>query len=86
MRPAATGVGVSRVDPLLALWGSPPFARRRAGDYSLGMRQRLALATALLGDPPVLVLDEPANGLDPEGIAWLREFLRDLCAARARRC
>ena len=56
--------------------GSSEFADRRVGGYSLGMRQRLGLAQALLGDPPVLILDEPANGLDPAGIAWLRQFLR----------
>src|SRR5207244_11355761 len=53
-------------------------ARRTAGGYSLGMRQRLGLAAALLGDPPVLMLDEPFNGLDPEGIVWMRGFLRAL--------
>lgn len=74
------GVPDSRVDALLALVGLTDSADRRAGGYSLGMRQRLGLAAALLGDPPVLVLDEPANGLDPEGIAWLRGFLRALAA------
>ena len=74
------GVGDRRVDELLDLVGLTPDARRRAGGYSLGMRQRLGLAAALLGDPGVLLLDEPANGLDPEGIRWLRGFLRRLAA------
>jgi ABC-2 type transport system ATP-binding protein len=74
------GVPDGRVDELLALVGLSDAARRRAGGYSLGMRQRLGLAAALLGDPRVLVLDEPANGLDPEGIRWLRGFLRALAA------
>lgn len=73
---AAIGVPDQRVDELLALVGLAPAAERKAGEFSLGMKQRLALATALLGDPQVLVLDEPSNGLDPEGIAWLRSFLR----------
>ena len=67
-----------RVDELLELTGIPAAARKRAGEYSMGMRQRLGLAAALLGDPKVLVLDEPSNGLDPEGIRWLRGFLRHL--------
>ncbi|MBM6405262.1 ATP-binding cassette domain-containing protein [Phycicoccus sp. CSK15P-2] len=71
-------VPVTRVDELLELTGIPAAARKRAGGYSMGMRQRLGLAAALIGDPQVLVLDEPANGLDPEGIRWLRGFLRHL--------
>jgi ABC-2 type transport system ATP-binding protein len=74
----AGGLPTTRVGEVLTLVGMTEFADRRVGGYSLGMRQRLALAQALLGDPPVLVLDEPANGLDPAGIAWLRHFLRAL--------
>ncbi len=82
LRVAALPAGVDerRVDALLDLVGLAPAARRRVGEFSLGMRQRLGLAQALLADPAVLVLDEPANGLDPEGIAWLRGFLRALAA------
>ena len=72
------GVDTRRVDEMLELVGIPAAARRRAGGYSMGMRQRLGLAAAMLGDPQVLLLDEPANGLDPEGIRWLRGFLRHL--------
>ncbi|HEV8648398.1 MAG TPA: ABC transporter ATP-binding protein [Actinomycetes bacterium] len=72
------GYPPARADQVLALVGLTGASRRPVGGYSLGMRQRLALATALLGDPRVLVLDEPANGLDPEGIAWLRRLLREL--------
>ena len=71
------GTGRDRVGDLLARVGLETAGDQRTGDYSLGMRQRLSLATALLGDPTVLVLDEPANGLDPEGIAWMRAVLRD---------
>jgi ABC-2 type transport system ATP-binding protein len=72
----ASGIPPTRVDEALDLVGLSGAARRRAGRYSLGMRQRLGLAGALLGDPRVLILDEPANGLDPQGIRWLRDFLR----------
>src|SRR6266542_6941387 len=70
------GYRLARADEVLELVGLTQAGRRAVRGYSLGMRQRLALATALLGDPPVLVLDEPANGLDPEGIAWMRGLLR----------
>jgi len=72
------GLAASRVDAVLAQAGLAKAARRRAGGYSLGMRQRLGIAAALLGDPPVLMMDEPFNGMDPEGIVWMRGFLRSL--------
>ena len=74
----AAGLPSSRVDEVLGLVGLADVAGRKVGGFSLGMRQRLSLAYTLLGDPGVLVLDEPANGLDPEGIKWLRGFLREL--------
>lgn len=72
----AAGIDAARVGPVLELVGLGAAADRRVGGYSLGMRQRLALATAMLGDPEVVVLDEPANGLDPEGVSWIRKLLR----------
>ncbi|MDN4471711.1 ABC transporter ATP-binding protein [Demequina zhanjiangensis] len=74
------GVPDSRCDEVLAMVGLADAAGRRVGGYSLGMRQRLGLATALLGDPAALVLDEPANGLDPAGITWMRAFVRSFAA------
>jgi ABC-2 type transport system ATP-binding protein len=72
------GLKSGRVDEVIALAGLESAARRKAGGYSLGMRQRLGIAAALLGDPPVLIFDEPFNGMDPEGIVWMRGFLRGL--------
>jgi len=77
---AAAEIDDGRVDDVLEVVGMTAAARRKAGSYSLGMRQRLGLAAALLGDPSVLILDEPANGLDPHGIRWLRQTVRELAA------
>jgi len=74
------GIGKRRVDEVLDQVGLAPVARRRAGGYSLGMLQRLGIAAALLGDPPVLMFDEPVNGLDPDGIVWIRGLMRSLAA------
>jgi ABC-2 type transport system ATP-binding protein len=74
------GLTGSRVDEVIEQAGLTSAARRRAGGYSLGMRQRLGIAAAMLADPPILMLDEPFNGLDPEGIVWMRGFLRSLAA------
>jgi ABC-2 type transport system ATP-binding protein len=76
----AASIDRARVDRVLAQVGLTAVGKRRVGGYSLGMRQRLGLAFALLGDPRVLVLDEPVNGLDPEGIRWIRGFLHELAA------
>ena len=76
----AAGMPDSRVDEVLGLVDLQDAAKRRVKSYSLGMRQRLGLAAALLGSPDLLVLDEPANGLDPEGVRWLRDFLRDFAS------
>ncbi len=72
------GIPTARVNELLSLVGLADAAGKRAGGYSMGMRQRLGLAAAMIGDPRVLLLDEPTNGLDPEGIRWLRGFMREL--------
>ena len=77
---AAGGVPMSRVDEALDIVGLKDVAKRGPGKFSLGMSQRLGIAAAILGEPKYLILDEPANGLDPEGVAWLRNFLRDYAA------
>src|SRR5258705_395624 len=74
----AAGLPTPRVDDVIELGGPAPAAQRKVKGYSLGMRQRLGIAAALLGDPQVLILDEPANGLDPEGIRWMRDLLKRL--------
>ncbi|MGH3290044.1 MAG: ATP-binding cassette domain-containing protein, partial [Streptosporangiaceae bacterium] len=74
------GLTARRVDAVIEQAGLQAVARRKAGGYSLGMRQRLGIAAAMLGDPPVLIMDEPFNGMDPEGIVWMRGFLRSLAA------
>ena len=76
----SNGIGRRRVDEVLEVVGLSDVARKRAGGFSLGMGQRLGIGAALLGDPGVLILDEPVNGLDPEGIVWIRTLLRSLAA------
>ncbi|WP_432949061.1 ATP-binding cassette domain-containing protein [Kribbella sp. CA-253562] len=74
----SNGIGRQRVAEVLSMVGLEKVARRKAGGFSLGMRQRLGIAAALLGDPQILIFDEPVNGLDPEGIRWIRDFMRTL--------
>ncbi|GGO69858.1 ABC transporter ATP-binding protein [Nonomuraea cavernae] len=76
----SNGIPASRVEEVLALVGLSEVARRRIGGFSLGMSQRLGIAAALLGDPEILLFDEPVNGLDPEGILWIRTLMRELAA------
>jgi ABC-2 type transport system ATP-binding protein len=82
---ASNAIGQQRVEEVLTITGIERAADRRAGKFSLGMSQRLGIAAALLGDPAVLLLDEPVNGLDPEGIRWIRNLMKNL-APRAGRC
>jgi ABC-2 type transport system ATP-binding protein len=77
---ASNGIGLARADEVLGLVGLDAVAGRNVGGFSLGMKQRLGIAAALIGDPGVLVLDEPINGLDPEGIRWIRTFMQELAA------
>src|SRR5688572_3891290 len=77
---AAAGLPLQRADEVLELVGLTPAAKRKFRGYSLGMRQRLGIAAAMLGNPRALILDEPANGLDPEGIRWMRDLLQKLAA------
>ena len=77
---ATSGIGATRVEEVLDIVGLSDVANRAAGDFSLGMSQRLGIASALLGDPATVMLDEPVNGLDPEGVLWIRHLLQDLAA------
>jgi ABC-2 type transport system ATP-binding protein len=77
---ATHGIGRRRVDEVIELTGIASVADKRAGGFSLGMGQRLGIAAAILGDPHTLILDEPVNGLDPEGVRWVREFVRHIAA------
>ncbi|MDQ1545410.1 MAG: type transport system ATP-binding protein [Actinomycetota bacterium] len=77
---ATHGIGSKRVDEVIALTGLESVARKRVGGFSLGMGQRLGMASALLGDPSILILDEPVNGLDPEGVIWVRTLARHMAA------
>src|ERR1700731_4887290 len=77
---ATHGIAVSRVEEVIELVGLRAVARKRAGQFSLGMGQRLGIAAALLGDPEVVMLDEPVNGLDPDGIRWIRDFMKTLAS------
>ena len=79
------GISRHRVDHVIDLVGLREVAGKRVGGFSLGMGQRLGVASALLGNPQTVVLDEPVNGLDPEGVRWMRTMLKDLAAARAHR-
>ena len=81
----SNGLPARRVGEVLDQVGLTSAARRRAGGFSLGMRQRLGIAAAMLGDPPVLIFDEPVNGLDPEGIRWIRGYLRGRSPPRGGR-
>jgi ABC-2 type transport system ATP-binding protein len=76
----SNGIGRSRVEDVLGMVGLTDVAHRRVGGFSLGMRQRLGIAAALLGDPPIIMFDEPINGLDPDGIRWIRTLLKSLAA------